>query len=175
MSPRTAEMVKLLENTYRHVNIALINELAILAHDLDIDIWEVVDAAGTKPFGFQKFPSGPGWGGHCIPVDPSYLSWRVRQTGGTARFVESAREINKRMPGYVVQRVADALNDVGRSLRGSAILVIGVAYKRDVADLRERRRSRSSIGWRRPGRPSATRIPSSRLSTRTAARWPLCR
>lgn len=136
-SPRTAEMVKLLENTYRHVNIALINELAILAHELDIDIWEVVDAAGTKPFGFQTFYPGPGWGGHCIPVDPSYLSWRVRQTGGTARFVELAREINKRMPAYVVQRVADALNDVGRSLRGSSILVLGVTYKRDVADLRE--------------------------------------
>jgi UDP-N-acetyl-D-glucosamine dehydrogenase len=136
-TPRTAEMVKLLENTYRHVNIALINELAILAHELDIDIWEVVDAAATKPFGFQTFYPGPGWGGHCVPIDPSYLSWRVRQTGGTARFVELAREINKRMPGYVVQRIGDALNDVGRSLRGSRILVLGVTYKRDVADLRE--------------------------------------
>jgi UDP-N-acetyl-D-glucosamine dehydrogenase len=136
-SPRAAEMAKLLENTYRHVNIALINELAILAHELDIDIWEVIDAASTKPFGFQAFYPGPGWGGHCIPVDPSYLSWRVRQSGGTARFVELAREINKRMPAYVVERITDALNDVGRSLRGSAVLVLGVTYKRDVADLRE--------------------------------------
>jgi UDP-N-acetyl-D-glucosamine dehydrogenase len=136
-SPRTAEMVKLLENTYRHVNLALINELAILAHELGIDIWEVVDAAATKPFGFQAFYPGPGWGGHCIPVDPAYLSWRVRQEGGTARFVELAREINRRMPAYVVQRVSDALNDVGRSLRGSSVLVLGVTYKRDVADLRE--------------------------------------
>jgi UDP-N-acetyl-D-glucosamine dehydrogenase len=136
-SPRTAEMVKLLENTYRHVNLALINELSILAHDLDIDIWEVVDAAATKPFGFQAFYPGPGWGGHCIPVDPAYLSWRVRQDGGTARFVELAREINKRMPAYVVQRIGDALNDAGRSLKGSSVLVLGVTYKRDVADLRE--------------------------------------
>lgn len=136
-SPRTAEMVKLLENTYRHVNIALINELAILARELDIDIWEVIKAADTKPFGFQAFYPGPGWGGHCIPVDPSYLSWRVRQNGGTARFVELAREINQRMPAYVVQRIGDALNDVGRSLRGSKVLILGVAYKRDVADLRE--------------------------------------
>jgi UDP-N-acetyl-D-glucosamine dehydrogenase len=136
-SPRTAEMVKLLENTYRHVNLALINELAILAHEMGIDIWEVVDAAATKPFGFQAFYPGPGWGGHCIPVDPSYLSWRVRQEGGTVRFVELAREINKRMPAYVVQRVSDALNDVGRSLRGSSVFVLGVTYKRDVADLRE--------------------------------------
>ena len=136
-SPRTAEMVKLLENTYRHVNLALINELAILAHELGIDIWEVVDAASTKPFGFQAFYPGPGWGGHCIPVDPAYLSWRVRQEGGTARFVELAREMNRRMPAYVVQRIGDALNDIGRSLRGSSVLVLGVTYKRDVADLRE--------------------------------------
>lgn len=136
-SPGAAEMAKLLENTYRHVNIALINEIAILCHDLGLDVWEVIDAAATKPFGFQPFYPGPGWGGHCIPVDPAYLSWRVRQLGETARFVELAREINERMPGYVVERIAECLNDEGKSLRGSTVLVLGVTYKAGVADLRE--------------------------------------
>lgn len=136
-SARAAEMTKLLENTYRHINIALANEMAILAHDLDIDIWEVIAAAATKPFGFQAFYPGPGWGGHCIPVDPTYLSWRVRQMGETARFVELAREINKRMPAYVVARVVECLNEAGKSLKGSRIFVLGVAYKADVGDLRE--------------------------------------
>lgn len=136
-SPRAAEMAKLLENTYRHVNIALVNEIAILCHDLGIDIWEVIDAAATKPFGFQPFYPGPGWGGHCIPVDPAYLSWRVRQMGATARFVELAREFNQKMPGYVVQRITEALNDLGTSLKGSKILVMGVAYKADIEDIRE--------------------------------------
>jgi UDP-N-acetyl-D-glucosamine dehydrogenase len=136
-SPKTAEMAKLLENTYRHVNIALANEIAILCHDLGIDVWEVIAAAATKPFGFQPFYPGPGWGGHCIPVDPAYLSWRVRQMGQTAHFVDLAREINDRMPIYVVQRIADALNDQGKSLKGSGILALGVAYKPDVSDLRE--------------------------------------
>ena len=136
-TPRTAEMAKLLENTYRHVNIALVNEIAILCHDLGIDVWEVIEAAKTKPFGFQAFYPGPGWGGHCIPVDPAYLSWRVRQIGATARFVELAREFNQRMPAYVVQRVAEALNDQDKSLKGSSVLVLGVAYKPDIRDARE--------------------------------------
>ena len=136
-TPATAEMAKLLENTYRHINIALANEMAILCHDLGIDIWEVIGAAATKPFGFHPFYPGPGWGGHCIPVDPAYLSWRVRQMGETARFVELAREINDRMPGYVVQRVADCLNQQGKSLKSSRILLLGVAYKPDVGDVRE--------------------------------------
>ncbi|MDQ4149618.1 MAG: nucleotide sugar dehydrogenase [Actinomycetota bacterium] len=136
-SPRTAEMAKLLENTYRHVNIALVNEMAILCHDLGIDVWEVIEAAKTKPFGFHAFYPGPGWGGHCIPVDPAYLSWRVRQIGATARFVELAREFNQRMPAYIVQRMAEALNDRDKSLKGSSVLVLGVAYKPDIADARE--------------------------------------
>jgi UDP-N-acetyl-D-glucosamine dehydrogenase len=136
-SPKTAEMAKLLENTYRHVNIALVNEIAILCHDLGIDVWEVIGAAATKPFGYQPFYPGPGWGGHCIPVDPAYLSWRVRQMGQTAHFVDLAREINDRMPIYVVQRIGDALNEEGKSLKGSSVLVLGVAYKPDVSDLRE--------------------------------------
>jgi UDP-N-acetyl-D-glucosamine dehydrogenase len=136
-SPKAAEMAKLLENTYRHVNIALANEMAILCHDLGIDVWEVIEAASTKPFGFQAFYPGPGWGGHCIPIDPSYLSWRVRKMGSTARFVELAREFNQRMPGYVVQRIAEALNESSVSLRGSSVFVIGVAYKPDISDVRE--------------------------------------
>lgn len=136
-SPMTAEMAKLLENTYRHINIALANEMAIVCHDLGISIWEVIEAASTKPFGFHPFYPGPGWGGHCIPVDPAYLSWRVRQMGGTAHFVELAREINARMPAYTVQRIADALNDEGKSLKASRILLLGVAYKPDVGDVRE--------------------------------------
>ncbi|MDQ3952289.1 MAG: nucleotide sugar dehydrogenase [Actinomycetota bacterium] len=136
-TPMTAEMAKLLENTYRHINIALANEMAIVCHDLGISIWEVIDAAATKPFGFHPFYPGPGWGGHCIPVDPAYLSWRVRQMGGTAHFVELAREINARMPAYVVQRITDALNEEGKSLKSSRILLLGVAYKPDVGDVRE--------------------------------------
>lgn len=136
-SPKTAEMAKLLENTYRHVNIALANEMAILCHDLDIDVWEVIEAAATKPFGFEAFYPGPGWGGHCIPVDPAYLSWRVRQMGSTARFVELAREFNQRMPAYVVERLSEALNDQDKTLRGSNILILGVAYKPNVRDVRE--------------------------------------
>lgn len=136
-SPAVAETAKLLENTYRHINIALVNEMAILCHDLGVDIWEVIDAAATKPFGFQAFYPGPGWGGHCIPVDPAYLSWRVRQMGATAHFVELAREINDRMPGYVVQRISECLNDQGKSLRASRVLLLGVAYKPDISDVRE--------------------------------------
>jgi UDP-N-acetyl-D-glucosamine dehydrogenase len=136
-SAKAAEMAKLLENTYRHVNIALVNEMAILCHDLGIDIWEVVDAAATKPFGFQPFYPGPGWGGHCIPVDPAYLSWRVRQMGSTARFVELAREFNETMPTYVLQRLSEALQERETPLERATILVLGVAYKPDVNDARE--------------------------------------
>ncbi|MEW6059678.1 MAG: nucleotide sugar dehydrogenase [Actinomycetota bacterium] len=137
-SPREAELAKLIENTYRHVNIALMNELAWLSRDLDVDIWEAIRAAATKPFGFQPFWPGPGVGGHCIAIDPSYLSWRVGQrTGHRLNFVEHAQEVNARMPRFVVQRVGDALNVRGKPLRGSRILGIGVAYKPDVADTRE--------------------------------------
>ena len=134
---REAEMTKLLENTYRHVNIALVNEMSIFCHELDIDLWDVVDAAATKPFGFAPFRPGPGVGGHCIPVDPSYLSWTVRRLGYPFRFVELAQEINDRMPTYVVTRITRALNDRSRAVRGSRILLLGVTYKADVADARE--------------------------------------
>jgi UDP-N-acetyl-D-glucosamine dehydrogenase len=135
--PREAEMAKLLENTYRHVNIALVNEMAIFCEELGIDLWESIGAASTKPFGFAPFTPGPGVGGHCIPVDPSYLSWRVRRLGYPFRFVELAAEINDRMPTYVASRVAALLNDVRKPVAGSRILVLGVAYKRDLGDLRE--------------------------------------
>ena len=136
-SPKEAEMVKLLENTYRHVNIALINELAILCNMLDVDIWEVVEAAGTKPFGFESFHPGAGVGGHCIPVDPQYLSFRTRQIGQPVRFVELAQEINNSMPLYVCDRVAQFLNNLGMPIKDSKILVYGVAYKPDIGDTRE--------------------------------------
>jgi UDP-N-acetyl-D-glucosamine dehydrogenase len=135
--PKAAEMAKLLENTFRHINIALVNELAMLADGLGVDIWEVIDAAATKPFGFMAFYPGPGVGGHCIPVDPMYLSWRVRQFGGAAKFIELARDVNNAMPAYVVSRVQDLLNDDRKPLRGSRVLVVGVAYKADIDDMRE--------------------------------------
>ena len=134
---KEAEMVKLLENTYRHVNIALINELAMLCKMLEIDIWEVVNAAKTKPFGFQSFTPGPGVGGHCIPVDPEYLSFKTRQIGKPVRFVELAQEINNSMPAYVVSRVSELLNTKDVILKNSKILVLGVAYKKDISDMRE--------------------------------------
>ena len=130
-------MVKLLENTYRHVNIALINELAILCKMLDIDIWEVVNAAKTKPFGFESFKPGPGVGGHCIPVDPEYLSFKTRQIGKPVRFVELAQEINNSMPLYVVNQVNEILNKNKIILNSSKILLMGVAYKKDISDMRE--------------------------------------
>ncbi|MGH8963998.1 MAG: nucleotide sugar dehydrogenase [Actinomycetes bacterium] len=135
--PREAEMAKLLENTYRHVNIALVNEMAIFCEELGIDLWESIGAASTQPFGFAPFTPGPGVGGHCIPVDPSYLSWRVRRLGYPFRFVELAGEINDRMPNYVAARIADLLNDVHQSVAGARILVLGLAYKRDLGDMRE--------------------------------------
>jgi UDP-N-acetyl-D-glucosamine dehydrogenase len=136
-SCEVAEACKILENTYRSVNIAMVNELKLLFSRLGIDVWEVISAAATKPFGFQAFYPGPGLGGHCIPIDPFYLSWLARRSDMTARFIELAGEINTSMPAYVVQRVAEALNDHSKPVRGSRILVLGVAYKKDVDDPRE--------------------------------------
>ncbi|MGH9345657.1 MAG: nucleotide sugar dehydrogenase [Vicinamibacterales bacterium] len=136
-SPRVAEMVKLLENTFRAVNIGLVNELALMCDRMSIDVWEVVRAAATKPFGFMPFYPGPGLGGHCIPIDPFYLSWKARQSGFEARFIELAGMVNGAMPHYVTSLVADALNAVRKPLNGSRVLVAGVAYKRDVDDIRE--------------------------------------
>lgn len=135
---REAETAKLLENTYRHVNIALVNEMARFCHDLGIDLWNVIDAAATKPFGFQAFYPGPGVGGHCIPIDPNYLSYEVqRKLGYPFRFVELAESINDSMPAYVVDRVQDALNDVSKPIKGSSVLLLGVTYKANVKDQRE--------------------------------------
>jgi UDP-N-acetyl-D-glucosamine dehydrogenase len=136
-STRVAEMVKLLENTFRAVNIGLVNEIALMCHKMDIDVWEVIDAAKTKPFGFMPFYPGPGLGGHCIPIDPFYLSWKARQNGFECRFIELAGQVNGAMPEYVVQRIADALNSVKKSINGSRVHLFGVAYKRDVSDMRE--------------------------------------
>lgn len=135
---REAELTKLLENTFRHVNIALVNELAIFAHQLGVDVWESIEAASSKPFGFMKFTPGPGVGGHCLPVDPSYLSWQVRkQLGKSFRFVELANDVNDHMPDHVVQRVMTMLNDQSKSVRGSQVLLVGLAYKSGTGDIRE--------------------------------------
>jgi UDP-N-acetyl-D-glucosamine dehydrogenase len=135
---REAELTKLLENTFRHVNIALVNELAMFAADLDIDVWEAIDAASTKPFGYLRFTPGPGVGGHCLPIDPSYLSWKVRRTlGQPFRFVELANDVNEHMPDYVVRRLMLAFNRMGRAVNGSRILLLGLAYKRNTGDARE--------------------------------------
>jgi UDP-N-acetyl-D-glucosamine dehydrogenase len=136
-SAREAEMAKLLENTYRHVNIALVNEMAIFCHELGVDLWDAISCASTKPFGFQAFQPGPGVGGHCIPIDPNYLSFKVRTLGYPFRFVELAQEINSKMPGYVVDRAAELLNTDAKPMNGARILVLGVTYKRDVSDQRE--------------------------------------
>ncbi len=137
-SCREAELVKLLENTFRHVNIALVNELAMFADDLGVDIWSAIDAASTKPFGYMRFTPGPGVGGHCLPIDPSYLSWSVkRRSGHPFRFVELANDVNEHMPDYVVQRVTRMLNDEGRAVRGARILLLGFAYKAGTSDWRE--------------------------------------
>ena len=137
-SPKEAELTKLLENTFRHVNIALVNELAVFAHELGIDVWQAIDAASTKPFGFMRFTPGPGVGGHCLPVDPSYLSWQVkRRLGRNFRFVELANDINDHMPEYVLRRLMFALNERKKCLSGSRILMLGFAYKRNTSDLRE--------------------------------------
>jgi UDP-N-acetyl-D-glucosamine dehydrogenase len=136
-STQVAEMVKLLENTFRAVNIGLVNELALMCHRMGIDVWEVIEAAKTKPFGFMPFFPGPGLGGHCIPIDPFYLSWKARQYHFECRFIELAGHINGSMPEYVVQRVSDALNTRKQAINGSRIHIFGVAYKKDVGDMRE--------------------------------------
>jgi UDP-N-acetyl-D-glucosamine dehydrogenase len=136
-SAEVAEMAKLLENTFRMINIGLVNEMAVMCDKLGVDVWEVIEAAATKPFGFMKFTPGPGLGGHCIPIDPLYLSWKLRSLKYTARFIELASEINTGMPRYVVGKIQDALNDSGKALKGSKVLVLGIAYKPDVDDMRE--------------------------------------
>ena len=137
-NPKVAELAKLLENTFRHVNIALVNELAMFAQALDVDVWEAIDAASTKPFGFMRFHPGPGVGGHCLPIDPSYLSWKVRTHNRPEfRFIDLANDINEHMPDYVVRRLMLALNGRGRAVNGCRILVLGLAYKRNTADARE--------------------------------------
>jgi UDP-N-acetyl-D-glucosamine dehydrogenase len=136
-STRAAEMVKLLENTFRSVNIGLVNEMAIMCDKLGVNVWEVIEAASTKPFGFMTFYPGPGLGGHCIPIDPLYLSWKLKALNYNARFIELASEVNSNMPVYVVGKVMDALNDVRKTVNGAEILVLGVAYKRDIDDVRE--------------------------------------
>ena len=157
-STRVAEMTKLLENTFRHVNIALVNELAMYAGQLGVSVWEAIDAASTKPFGFMRFTPGPGVGGHCLPVDPSYLSWKVKQTlGDSFRIVELANDINEHMPAYVTRRVVETLNRHRRSINGSRIVMLGLAYKKNTGDLRE-----SSP---RICAALAARVPTSRSST----------
>ena len=136
-STQVAEMVKLLENTFRMINIGLANEMAMMCANMGIDVWEVIDAAATKPFGFMPFYPGPGLGGHCIPIDPFYLSWKTKQTGIEARFIELAGYINGQMPHFAVDRVRDALNNAGKAVKGSRIHIMGVAYKRNIDDLRE--------------------------------------
>ncbi|HWZ57981.1 MAG TPA: nucleotide sugar dehydrogenase [Gemmatimonadaceae bacterium] len=136
-SPEVAELVKLLENTFRSVNIALVNETAIVCERLGVNVWEVIEAAATKPFGFMKFTPGPGIGGHCIPLDPHYLAWKMRTLNYKTRFIDLASEINSQMPDYVVEKVAHALNDAHKSVNGSRVLVIGVAYKKNIDDIRE--------------------------------------
>jgi UDP-N-acetyl-D-glucosamine dehydrogenase len=136
-SPEAAEMVKLLENTFRAINIGLANEVAIMCEKLKVDVWEVIDAAATKPFGYMKFTPGPGLGGHCIPIDPHYLSWKLKALDYDARFIQLAGEINTAMPRHVVNLVRDGLNSQQKSIKGSNILVIGVAYKKNVNDVRE--------------------------------------
>src|SRR4029077_324180 len=169
-SAREAEMAKLLENTYRHVNIALVNEMAIFCRELDVDLHDAIRGAATKPFGFQPFYPGPGVGGHCIPIDPNYLSYKVRTLGYPFRFVELAQEINGRMPGYVTERAAELLNRNAQPVNGARVLLLGVTYKKDIADQREsparpiarKLRARAS---RRPPRPPAGCAPA-------APRWP---
>lgn len=136
-SPTAAEMVKLLENTFRAVNIGLVNEMALMCDKLGVDVWEVINAAATKPFGFMPFYPGPGLGGHCIPVDPHYLSWKLKTLNYTARFIELASEVNTSMPLYVLDKITDALNEQEKSVRGANVVVLGVAYKRDIDDVRE--------------------------------------
>jgi len=136
-STRVAEMVKLMENTFRMINIGLANEMALMCDGMGIDVWEVIEAAATKPFGFMAFYPGPGLGGHCIPVDPHYLSWKTKQAGQEARFIELAAQINGGMPRFVVGKIQNALNNCAKSVKGSRVHLIGVAYKRNISDVRE--------------------------------------
>ena len=136
-STRVAEMVKLLENTFRMINIAMVNEMAVMCDRMDINVWEIIDAAATKPFGFMPFYPGPGLGGHCIPIDPFYLSWKTKQSGVEARFIELAGYVNGQMPHFVMEKIQNALNDQAKALRGSHVHVLGVAYKKDIDDMRE--------------------------------------
>src|SRR5918912_991647 len=177
-SPEAAELAKLLENIFRSVNIALVNELAMLADRMDIDIWEVVEAAATKPFGFMRFDPGPGMGGHCLPVDPFYLTWKAREYDVATEFIELAGKVNQRMPYFCVEQIERALNDARKPVRGSRILVLGVSYKAGVGDLRESPalkiidllRERGGSRHERatsPGRCGASRRSSPRRSTRS--------
>ena len=150
-SPREAEMAKLLENTYRHVNIALVNEMAMFCREIGVDLWDAIRCAATKPFGFAPFYPGPGVGGHCIPIDPNYLSYKVRSLGIPFRFVELAQEINQRMPVHVVHRAADLLNDRGKAMKGSTVLILGVTYKPDISDQRETPATAVALELRRRG------------------------
>jgi UDP-N-acetyl-D-glucosamine dehydrogenase len=165
-SCRAAELTKLLENTFRHVNIALVNEMAVLCHEMGIDVWEVTEAAATKPFGFMPFTPGPGVGGHCIPLDPAYLAWQVRRDAGHQfRILEQAQDINAQMPGHVASRIGDALNEAGKPVKGARILVLGVAYKPEVGDIRESPALRVMLQLLRRGAdvafndPHAPRVP----------------
>ncbi len=144
-TPEAAELEKLLENIFRSVNIALVNELAMLCDRLGIDVWEVIDAAATKPYGFMKFEPGPGMGGHCLPVDPFYLSWKAREVGFSTEFIELAGKVNQHMPEYCVERIVRALNDVGKAVKGTKIALLGVSYKAGVGDMRES--PALKIGW----------------------------
>ena len=168
-SAEVAEAAKLLENTFRAVNIALVNELKIVYDAMGIDVWEVLDAAATKPFGFMRFNPGPGWGGHCIPLDPFYLAWKAREYGASTRFVELAGEVNVRMPEYVVEKLLLGLNDRGKAMKGSKILVLGLAYKKDIDDPRESpafeiiekvRRLGAVVAYHDPHVPRAPRMRS---------------
>jgi nucleotide sugar dehydrogenase len=151
-SCRAAELAKLLENTFRHVNIALVNELAMLCHETGIDVWEVIEAAATKPFGFMTFTPGPGVGGHCIPLDPAYLAWQVRRdVGHQFQILEQAQDVNARVPRYVASRIGEALNELGKPMKGSRVYVLGVSYKADVGDLRESPALRVMNGLYRAG------------------------
>jgi len=134
---RTAEAVKLTENIFRAINIAMVNELKIIYEKMDIDVWEVLDAASTKPFGFMRFNPGPGWGGHCIPLDPFYLSWKARECGIDTKFIELAGEVNRLMPKYIIDKLQQALNARGKSIKGSKLMILGLAYKKDINDTRE--------------------------------------
>ena len=155
-TPEVAELTKLLENIFRSVNIALVNEIAMLCDRMGIDVWEVVDAAATKPYGFMSFKPGPGMGGHCLPVDPFYLSWKAREFDLQTEFIELAGEVNAAMPHFCVEKIAGALNDESKSVRGSRIAIIGVSYKSGVGDVRESPAHQDHAPARGPGAGSST-------------------